>query len=77
MNGVMLNFIASHDSFLALGIGSMVPELRQGVPRMLIAAGLIAIGIVLRRYFGRRYLASSPATFRRAPIATVQRPEDA
>ena len=42
MNGAMLNFIATHDSFIALGIGSVVPELRQPVARMLIAAGVIA-----------------------------------
>lgn len=58
MNGVMLNFIATHDSFTALGIGSVVPELRTGVPRMLIAAGLIVIGITLRVYFGRQYSAA-------------------
>jgi hypothetical protein len=50
MNGVMLNFIATHDSFTALGLGSVLPELRTGAPRMLIAAGLIAIGITLRVY---------------------------
>ena len=61
MNGAMLNFIATHDSFIALGIGSMVPELRAGVPRMLIAAGLITIGIALRNYFGRRYLGAPNA----------------
>lgn len=66
MNGAMLNFIATHDSFIALGIGSVVPQLRQGVPRMLIAAGLIAIALGLRFYLGRRYLG--------APHASVRQP---
>jgi hypothetical protein len=57
MNGVMLNFIATHDSFLALGVGSVVPELRQGVPRMLIACGLAALAIVVRVQQGLRYQA--------------------
>ena len=48
MNGAMLNFIATHDSFIALGIGSVIPELRHGVGRMLVAAGVISIGIALR-----------------------------
>ena len=40
--------MATHDSFVALGIGSVVPELRQPVPRMLIAPGVIATGLVFR-----------------------------
>jgi hypothetical protein len=54
MNGAMLNFIATHDSFIALGIGSVVPELRHPVPRMLIAAGVIGIGVTLRVHLSRR-----------------------
>ena len=48
LNGAMLNFIATHDSFVALGIGSVLPELRQPVARMLIAASVITTGLVLR-----------------------------
>ena len=55
MNGAMLNFIATHDSFFALGIGSVVPELRQPVPRMLIAASVITIGVALRLAASRRF----------------------
>jgi hypothetical protein len=54
MNGATLNFIATHDSFFALGIGSVVPELRQPVPRMLIAAGVTATALALRVWMGRR-----------------------
>ena len=54
MNGAMLNLIAIHDSFLALGLGSVVPELRDGLPRMLIAVGLTAVAIVLRVALARR-----------------------
>ncbi len=63
MNGAMLNFIATHDSFIALGIGSVLPELRQPMPRMLIASGIIAAGLVLRVLssgrFGRRTTTTS------------------
>jgi hypothetical protein len=52
MNGAMLNFIATHDSFLALGIGSVVPGLRQSVPRMLVAVGVTAVGLILRNSYG-------------------------
>ena len=61
MNGAMLNFIATHDSFLALGIGTVVPELRLSVPRMLIAATVTALGIMLRARLGRRYQVAQPA----------------
>ena len=65
MNGVMLNFIATHDSFLALGIGTVVPELRQPVERMLIAAGVITIGLALRVAASRRFRVSP----RRPPLS--------
>lgn len=57
LNGAMLNFIATHDSFIALGLGSVVPEIRHSVPRMLVAASLIAIGIGLRITLSRRQAA--------------------
>ncbi len=57
MNGAMLNFIATHDSFIALGLGSIVPELRHSVPRMLVAAGVIVIGVTLRIRLDRRHTA--------------------
>jgi hypothetical protein len=31
LNGATLNFIATHDSFLALGVGTVVPELRSSI----------------------------------------------
>jgi len=55
MNGAMLNFIATHDSFIALGIGTVLPELRQPVARMLIAAGVITTGFVLRLAASRKF----------------------
>lgn len=61
MNGVMLNFIATHDSFIALGVGTVVAELRQPVARMLIAAGVIAAGLVLRAAASRRFRGGVPA----------------
>jgi hypothetical protein len=67
MNGVMLNFIATHDSFIALGIGSLVPELREPVPRMLVAVTVTAVGIGLRAWMGRRHLKRSPPTAAGSP----------
>lgn len=54
MNGVTLNFIATHDSFIALGLGSVVPEIRQSVPRMLVAVSLTVIAISVRVWAGRQ-----------------------
>jgi hypothetical protein len=54
MNRAMLNCIATHDSFLALGMGSVVPELRHGLPRMSIAVGLTVVAIAVRVAFARR-----------------------
>ncbi len=56
MNGATLNFIATHDSFIALGIGSVVPELRQPVSRMLVAAGVTVTALLLRSWLGKRHL---------------------
>jgi len=53
MNGAMLNFMATHDSFLALGVGSIVPELRHPVPRMLVAVVVVGTGLLLRAWQGR------------------------
>lgn len=60
LNGAMLNFIATHDSFIALGLGSVVPEVRHSVPRMLVAAGVIGIGVTLRIRFNRPGKAAQP-----------------
>ena len=56
MNGAALNFLATHDSFIALGLGSVIPEIRTSVPRMLVAVGLAALALLLRWWLGRRYL---------------------
>jgi hypothetical protein len=56
MNGATLNFIATHDSFLALGVGSVIPEIRQPVPRMLVAVTITVTALLLRAWRGRREL---------------------
>jgi hypothetical protein len=66
MNGAMLNFIATHDSFLALGVGSVVPELRQGVPRMTVAVSLTVIAVAVRAWKSRRPLKLSEVADRAA-----------
>ena len=55
MNGATLNFIATHDSFIALAVGSVVAELRRPVPRMLVAVGVTVTGLLLRTLLGRRH----------------------
>jgi len=62
MNGAMLNGIATHDSFLALGVGTVVPELRQPLPRMLVAVGVTATAVFLRVWTARRRRAGVPAS---------------
>jgi hypothetical protein len=68
-NGAMLNFIATHDSFIALGVGTVLPELRQPIPRMLIAASVITTGIVLRVLASRRFLRGGSPRCERAAVA--------
>jgi len=62
MNGAMLNFIATHDSFLALGVGTVVPALRQGLPRMLVAVTVTILGLSLRVWMARRPVGASDST---------------
>lgn len=71
MNGAMLNFVATHDSFFALGVGSVVPELRQPVPRMLIALAVILIGLGLRIWIGKRHLRRMTSADPCSPQTTV------
>ena len=54
MNGAMMNFIACHDSFLTIGLASVLPEIRQPYPRMTVAVTVTAVAIVLRVWFARR-----------------------
>jgi hypothetical protein len=54
MNGAMLNFIATHDSFLTVGLGTVLPEIRQPLPRMLVAVSVTAIAILVRVRQARR-----------------------
>jgi hypothetical protein len=77
MNGAALNFIATHDSFLALGLGSVVPGIRHSVPRMLVAVGVTTAGIGLRIWLGRRHLRADralPQPSRASGPAAAHRP---
>ena len=66
MNGAMMNFIACHDSFLTIGLASVLPEIRQPYPRMTVAVTVTVVAIVLRVWLARheparQHFASRPA----------------
>lgn len=61
MNGAMLNFIATHDSFLTIGLGTVLPEVRQPVPRLLVAVSVTLIGLSVRAWMARRPVALARA----------------
>jgi hypothetical protein len=56
MNAAAVNFAATHDSFLSLAVGSVVPVLREPWPRALIAVSVLSLALVLRIWLGRLYL---------------------
>jgi hypothetical protein len=56
MNAAAVNFAATHDSFLSLAVGSVVPVLREPWPRALIAVSVLSLALVLRIWLGRVYL---------------------
>jgi hypothetical protein len=58
MNAAAVNFAATHDSFLSLAVGSVIPVLREAWPRALIAVGVLSLALVLRMWMGRLYLRS-------------------
>jgi hypothetical protein len=60
MNAAAVNFAATHDSFLSLAVGSVVPVLREPWPRALIAVSVLSLALVLRIWMGRLYLGSRP-----------------
>jgi hypothetical protein len=56
MNAAAVNFAATHDSFLSLAVGSVIPVLREPWPRALIAVAVLSVAFVLRIWLGRLYL---------------------
>jgi hypothetical protein len=58
MNAAAVNFAATHDSFLSLAVGSVIPVLREPWPRALIAVSVLSAALVLRIWMGRAYLGS-------------------
>jgi len=61
MNAAAVNFAATHDSFLSLAVGSVIPVLREPWPRALIAASVLSLALVLRIWMGRRHLGAHPS----------------
>lgn len=59
MNAAAVNFAATHDSFLSLAVGSVIPVLREPWPRATIAVSVLSLALALRIWLGRRYLRSS------------------
>jgi len=56
MNAAAINFAATHDSFVSLAVGSVIPVLREPWPRALIAVSVLVLALVLRVWMGRLYL---------------------
>jgi hypothetical protein len=69
MNGAVVNFGATHDTFLALAVGSLVPVLRAPWPRATIAAVVLSIAMALRIWLGRRYLGRHDRAKEAQPMA--------
>ena len=59
LNGVCLLFAATHDSFLSLGLRSLVPQLQGEALRYLIFYSVLGLAIGARFWLGRKYLAST------------------
>jgi hypothetical protein len=55
MNAAAVNFSATHDSFLALAVGSVIPALRAPWPRAIICGAILSLALLLRIGLGRRY----------------------
>lgn len=53
MNGAMMNFIACHDSFLTIGLATVLPEIRAPYPRMTVAVTVTGVALLLRLWFAR------------------------
>lgn len=62
MNAATVNFGATHDTFLALAVGSVVPMLREPWIRAFISLVVLSIALGLRIWLGRRYLGSRRTT---------------
>jgi hypothetical protein len=56
MNAAAVNFAATHDSFLSLAVGSVVPVLREPWPRAFVAVSVLSLALILRLWMGRVYL---------------------
>jgi hypothetical protein len=55
-NGICLLFAATHDSFLSLGLRSVLPELQGPVMRSLVLFGILSLAVLLRIWLGRRFI---------------------
>ena len=57
INGVCLLFAATHDSFLSLGLRSLLPQLQGESMRYLIFYSVLGLAIAARIWLGWKYLA--------------------
>jgi hypothetical protein len=71
MNAAAVNFAATHDSFVSLAVGSVVPVLREPWPRALVAVSVLSLAFVLRIWMGHRYLGRGRASL---PEDSTMRP---
>ena len=56
LNGVCLLFAATHDSFLSLGMRSLLPQLQGELMRYLIFYSVLGLAVGARVWLGRKYL---------------------
>jgi hypothetical protein len=69
MNAAVVNFGATHDTFLAVAVGSIFPVLRAPFPRAMVAVIVLSTAMALRIALGRRYLRRGPSRQESEPLA--------
>jgi hypothetical protein len=60
LNGVTLNFAATHASFFGFGLARVLPELSGPWMRTVSQLSILGLALMLRLWIGRRYLRSQP-----------------
>jgi len=69
MNAAVVNFGSTHDTFLAVAVGSVVPVLRAPGPRAVVALVVLLVAMALRIGLGRLYLRTQGRSGEGEPMA--------